>query len=72
MQLSNQDQLRVWRLLLRNNLVGKIAPAHPRDLRPTEYALLVPDANAVAEVNAILLLLKKASGELRFVALPLG
>ena len=53
MQLSYEDQLRVWRLLLRNKLAGKIAPAHPRDRRPTEYALLVPDLFAVAEVNAI-------------------
>ena len=49
-----EDQLYVWCLLLRNKLAGKIAPAHPRDRRPTEYALLVPDAYAVAEVNAML------------------
>ena len=53
MQLSYEDQLHVWRLLLRNKLAGKIAPAHPSDRRPTEYALLVPDSFAVAEVNAI-------------------
>ena len=52
--MDYEDQLRVWRLLLRNKLAGKIAPAHPRDHRPTEYALLVPDALAVAEVNAML------------------
>ena len=43
MQLSYEDQLHVWLLLLRNKLAGKIAPAHPRDHRPTEYALLVPE-----------------------------
>jgi hypothetical protein len=53
MQLSYEDQLRVWRLLLRNKLAGKTAPAHPWDRRPTEYAILVPDALAVAEVNAV-------------------
>ena len=49
-----EDQLYVWCLLLRNKLAGKIAPAHPSDRRRTEYALLVPDALAVAEVNAML------------------
>jgi len=53
MQLSYEDQLHVWRLLLTNKLAGKIAPAHPWDRRPTEYALLVPDALAVGEVNAV-------------------
>ena len=53
MQLSYEDQLHVWRLLLTNKLAGKIAPAHPWDRRPTEYALLVSDALAVAEVNAM-------------------
>ena len=53
MQLSYEDQLSVWCLLLRNKLAGKIAPAHPRDGRPTEYALLVPDEQAVAEVNDV-------------------
>ena len=48
-----EDQLYVWCLLLRNKLAGKIAPAHPWGRRPTEYALLVPDSFAVAEVNAI-------------------
>ena len=52
--MDYEDRLRVWLLLLRNKLAGKIAPAHPRDHRPTEYALLVPDALAVAEVNAML------------------
>ena len=53
MQLSYEDQLHVWRLLLTNKLAGKIAPAHPWDRRPTEYALLLSDALAVAEVNAM-------------------
>ncbi len=52
--LSYKEQLHVWRLLLKNNLAGKIAPAHPWDRRPTEYALLVPHEVAVAEVNALL------------------
>jgi hypothetical protein len=52
--LSYEDQLHVWSLLVRNKLAGKIAPAHPKDRRPTEYALLVPKALAVAEVNAVL------------------
>jgi hypothetical protein len=51
--LSYKDQLHIWCLLVRNNLAGKIAPAHPWDRRPTEYAILVPDSFAVAEVNAI-------------------
>jgi len=53
MQLSYEDQLYIWCLLLRNKLAGKIAPAHARDRRPTECAVLVPDALAVAEVNAV-------------------
>ena len=51
--MSYEDQLYVWSLLLGNKLAGKIAPAHPLDRRPTEYAILVPDSFAVAEVNAI-------------------
>jgi len=51
--LSYKEQLEVWHLLLKNNLAGKIAPAHPRDRRPTHYALLVPDTIAVAEINAV-------------------
>jgi hypothetical protein len=51
--LSYEEQLHVWCLLLKNKLAGKIAPAHPWDRRPTEYALLVPDKLAVAEVNAV-------------------
>ncbi len=54
MKLSYEDQLYVWCLLLRNNLAGKIAPAHPWDRRQTEYVLLVPDTIAVAEVNDVL------------------
>ena len=38
MQQSYEDQLYVWRLLLRDKLAGKIAPAHPKDNRALEYA----------------------------------
>ena len=36
-----EDQLYVWCLLLRNKLAAKIAPAHPKDNRALEYALLI-------------------------------
>ena len=48
-----EDQLYVWCLLLRNKLAGQIAPAHPKDNRALEYALLVPEEMAVDEINAI-------------------
>ena len=48
-----EDRLYVWCLLLRNKLAGKIAPAHPRDNRALEYALLEPEQMAVDEINAI-------------------
>jgi hypothetical protein len=41
-RLSDEDQLYVWCLLLQQKLVGDIG---------SEYALLVPDDQAVAEVN---------------------
>ena len=47
-----EDQLYVWCLLLRNKLAGKIAPAHPKDNRALEYALLIPEQMAVDEINA--------------------
>ena len=50
--LSYEDQLYVWCLLLRNKLAGKIAPAHPKDNRALEYALLIPEQMAVDEINA--------------------
>ena len=53
MQQSYEDQLYVWRLLLRDKLAGKIAPAHPKDNRALEYALLIPEQMAVDEINAI-------------------
>ena len=47
-----EDQLYVWCLLLRNKLAAKIAPAHPKDNRALEYALLIPEQMAVDEINA--------------------
>ena len=43
-RLSDEDQLYVWCLLLQQKLVGDIG---------SEYALLVPEERAVAEVNAM-------------------
>ena len=51
--MSYEDQLYVWCMLLRNKLAGQIAPAHPKDNRALEYALLVPEEMAVDEINAI-------------------
>ena len=33
-------------------MAGKIAPAHPKDNRALEYALLIPEQMAVDEINA--------------------
>jgi len=43
-RLSDEDQLYVWCLLVQQKLVGDIG---------SEYALLVPDDQAVAEVNGV-------------------
>ncbi len=47
-RLSYEDQLYIWSLLLQANLVGKVK-RRPR----TEYILLVPDVQAVAQINAL-------------------
>ena len=43
-RLTDEEQLYIWCLLLRHKLVGDVG---------SEYALLVPEERAVAEVNAI-------------------
>ena len=43
-RLTDEEQLYIWCLLLRHKLVGDIG---------SEYALLVPEERAVAEVNAV-------------------
>ena len=43
-RLTDEEQLYIWCLLLRHRFVGDVG---------SEYALLVPEERAVAEVNAV-------------------